>query len=92
MPRYYFDLPQEHDEFGSELPDDAAAQLLARRYAGELLRDGRATDQPYWRMDVRQGSGPVLFSLVLELVGAPPAWRGGVRGARPTRHADDQYI
>lgn len=71
MPRYHFDLQHDADELGCDLPDLAAAQAFARRYAGELLREGPETAiEDRWRMDVRQEGGPVVFSLVMELVPA----------------------
>lgn len=92
MPRFFFDLPWEHDAVGADLPDVRAARRLACRYAGEVLRDG--FDETYWRMDVRRDAGPVLFSLLIELL--PTSFtreRAITAPAEPSpRIADEDYV
>ena len=68
MPRYFFhvlDGYSSRDTDGSELPDIYAAQHMAIRTSGEILRDMGAKfwDGTEWTMEVADERGQVLFIL-----------------------------
>jgi hypothetical protein len=68
MPRYFFhafDGYSSRDTEGTELPDVYAAQHLAIRTSGEILRDmgARFWDGAEWKLNVTDEQGQVLFVL-----------------------------
>ena len=68
MPRYFFhvlDGYSTRDTDGTELPDIYAAQHMAIRTSGEILRDMGAKfwDGTEWRLEVSDDRGRVLFVL-----------------------------
>ncbi len=68
MPRYFFhvnDGSSARDEDGTELPDIYAAQHLAIRTSGEMLRDmgARFWDGTEWKLEVADEQGQVLITL-----------------------------
>ena len=76
MPRYYFhavDRTRERDLDGVDLPDDHAAQQTASAYAGERLKDapGRLWKDGTARVEVTNGSGVLLWTVVTIVVDAP---------------------
>ncbi len=76
MPRYFFhsaDGVREPDRDGTELPDIAAAQLEAIKYAGEVLTHTPETlgDSGQWRVEVVDEGGAHLFTVVTLTVHAP---------------------
>ena len=68
MPRYFFhviDGYSTRDMDGTELPNIYAAQHMAIRTSGEILRDMGAKfwDGTEWTMEVADERGQVLFIL-----------------------------
>jgi hypothetical protein len=68
MPRYFFhvlDGYSTRDAEGTELPDIYAAQHLAIRTSGEMLRNmgARFWDGTEWKLNVTDEQGQVLFVL-----------------------------
>ena len=77
MPRYFFhsaDGKREPDQQGTELPDDAAAQFEAVRFAGETLkwRPLELWKQGQWRVEVTDDQGALLFTIITIAGDAPP--------------------
>ena len=85
MPRFFFhvfDGKDLRDDIGTELSDFDAAQVVAIRFAGEILRDEahRIEVGQEWRMDVTDESNLVLLRLDFSAVASPaapsrPKWR-----------------
>lgn len=76
MPRYFFhsaDGGRERDLQGTELPDDAAAQLSAVRYAGEVLRwePQEIWKRGQWRVEVTDENDALLFTVITLAIDAP---------------------
>ena len=76
MPRYHFasvDGHREPDDDGMELADDEAAQLMAVKYAGEVLHsDPRELwGNGQWRVEVTNDEGVLLFTVVTLAIDAP---------------------
>jgi len=70
VPRYFFDVHTEaleKDDQGHELPAIDVAHVAAAELAGELLRNHPENillgDE--WKVEVRDESGAVLFSLLM---------------------------
>ncbi len=68
MPRYFFhvnDGSSARDEDGTELPDIYAAQHMAIRASGEILRDMGAAfwNGTEWKLEVTDEHGQTLFVL-----------------------------
>lgn len=68
MPRYFFHVIDGYsacDDEGTELPDIYAAQHLAIRTSGELLRDmgGEFWNGTEWKLEVTDEQGQTLFTL-----------------------------
>jgi hypothetical protein len=68
MPRYFFHVIDGYstcDEEGTELPDIYAAQHMAIRASGEILRDMGATfwNGTEWKLEVADEHGQILFVL-----------------------------
>ena len=72
MPRYYFDIHDQHgdlrDDEGLELDDLHAAELIARRTLGGLVQDAlRDTGDGDVSITIRDGNeGPILIRVKLE--------------------------
>jgi hypothetical protein len=79
MPRYHFNVHDGTsipDPEGSELPDLASARVQAVRLAADLLREHRSFwNEGEWKMDVTDGEGLILFSLLFLATDAPAAPR-----------------
>lgn len=76
MPRYYFNVFDNRsfpDSDGLELPDPAAAQVLAIHHAGEILQSDARRIAPGqdWRMEVTDERGLVLFRLDFGVTASP---------------------
>ena len=75
MPRYFFDLRDGQfipDDTGSELAGLNEARVQAVMLAGALLKDnpgGQFWEGHDWNVEVREGAGPILFTLTF-FVGA----------------------
>ena len=68
MPRYFFHVIDDDsppDSEGTELPDIYAAQRMAVRASGEILRDMGATlwNGTEWKLEVADEHGQSLFRL-----------------------------
>ena len=67
MPRYYFHAV-DHEEYldghGINLPDEAAAQGTAARFAGQLMKDFADGLPHELRVRVTDESGTPLFEIV----------------------------
>ena len=68
MPRYFFNIIDGYslvDEEGTELPDIYAAQAMAIRTSGEVLRDMGAKfwNDTEWKLEVLDEHGEILFVL-----------------------------
>ncbi len=68
MPRYFFHVQDGYstsDTEGTELPDIYAAQHMAIRASGEILRDMGATfwNGTEWKLEVADEHGQILFVL-----------------------------
>jgi hypothetical protein len=71
MPRYFFHVQYhgaDRDEDGSELSDDQAAWREATKLLGAILQEinGQLQPGPEWRMEVEDGQGTVLFTLIVQ--------------------------
>ena len=76
MPRYHFhsvDGSREPDKEGTDLPDVAAAQAIAMRYAGEVLQSEpqKVWEHGQWRVEVTDNDGSLLFTIITLAVDAP---------------------
>ena len=76
MPKYHFGSVDGHrdpDPEGSELPDLAAARVMAVRYAGEVLQSDPAIvwHNGQWRVEVTDDDGVLLFTLLTLAIDAP---------------------
>ena len=76
MPLYFFNVHDGADlidEEGSELPDIAAAKLMAIKLAGAMLQDEaeRFCNREQWQLDLADASGLTLFSLTCFGTDAP---------------------
>jgi hypothetical protein len=76
MPIYHFHSAngqREPDLEGMELADDCAAQMAAVQYAGDVLRsDGPSVwSHGHWRVEVTNGDGELLFTVITLGVDAP---------------------
>lgn len=76
MPRYHFhsaDGSRDPDPEGTELPDDAAAQLAAVQFAGEVLRDDpdKLWQAGQWRVEVTDDAGVLLWTVITLAIDAP---------------------
>lgn len=69
MARYFFDLSHDRDEVGTDFADMAAVRKYALRYCSELMRDTYlgTHGKDYWRVDVRNEMGAVIFHVTSEL-------------------------
>jgi hypothetical protein len=71
MPLYYFSTTHQdrhHDRDDPiDLPDDKAAWDQATMSFGEMIKeiDGSLTPNAEWRLDVRDGSNTLIYSLKL---------------------------
>jgi hypothetical protein len=73
MPRFFFQVEGPPDDWGTELPDLAAAKCEAVRYAGRLICEEaeRFWDTADFAMTVTDENGLILFSLTLSGTEAP---------------------
>ena len=76
MPLYHFHTianTRQPDTDGVDLPDDGAAQDLAVRYAGELLRDEPALvrDGRTCRVEVTTEGGSLIFTFTASTLAEP---------------------
>lgn len=88
MALFFFDVDDgdEHDgdRYGVELSDVGAATREAATLAGELLRDrpDHFWSTRDWKLTVEDGSGLVLFTIVMAAHVAPAAAAAIPRGKR----------
>jgi hypothetical protein len=78
MPRYFFDIRDGTyipDETGTELPGLDAARREAVSLSAGLLRDSAVTfwNGDEWKIEVKDDTGLILFSLMFVAVDAPAA-------------------
>ena len=76
MPIYHFgsvDGRREADDEGTELENDGAAQIMALRYAGEVLQSDpdMLWKNGQWRVEVTDGDGVLLFTVITLAIDAP---------------------
>ena len=76
MPRYFFNLAdgsREQDTDGVELPDIAAARLMAVEHAGELLgsEPTKLWQHGQWRVEVTDERGILLCTVITLAIDAP---------------------
>lgn len=74
--RYHFDCVdsyREHDEEGTDLPDEEAARVMAVQFAGEVLKSDPETvwRSGQWRVEVADERGVLLFTLLTVSIDAP---------------------
>ncbi|RYF19400.1 MAG: hypothetical protein EOO77_10235 [Oxalobacteraceae bacterium] len=74
MARYFFDLPNDRDDCGVDFDDMGALRMYALRYCSELMRDTclGARGKEYWRVDVRNDEGSIVFHVTGELTPVQP--------------------
>ena len=83
MPHYYFnsaDGARERDREGTELADDAAAQVEAVKFAGEVLKDAPEWlwERGQWRVEVTNDDGELLFAVIMLAMDAPKPGEGRI--------------
>ena len=83
MPRYFFNVLDgcsSSDDEGTDLPDIYAAQAMAIRTSGEVLRDmgARFWNEADWRLEVQDEHRRALFVLRFSAEELMPA--GSVSG------------
>ena len=73
MQRYHFNVYGDdvsRDYIGTELPDEDAARLTARRYASELLLNDATIAKlgGEWFVETRNEEGTVLFRIAVAIL------------------------
>jgi hypothetical protein len=78
MSRFFFNVfngshANDSDDVGQELPDQEAAQSVAARYAGDLLRDQDCDLSPGTdlRLEVRTESSTCIYRITVKASDGP---------------------